>query len=180
MSQPAPQPPAGFADDVSSAPARGELSPEATNRIQEILQTHAARPGALLPVLHEVQEALGCIPPEAVPELARGLRLSRAEVHGVITFYPHFRSHPAGPVHVEICRAESCQAMGAAALVNHARERLGCDLHQTSANGRYTIDPVFCLGLCAQSPAMMVNGQPHARLTAQRFDDIIAAHEVDA
>lgn len=177
MTHPAPQPRAGVSSSSPPPKRDTELSPEMSAQVQAALQAHAHKPGPALPVLHAVQEALGCIPPQAIEPLARGLGLSRAELHGVVEFYPYFRREPAAAVHVELCRAEACQAMGAAALAAHARERLGCDFKQTSADGRYTLDPVFCLGLCAQSPAMMVNGEPHARLTTQRFDDIIAAQE---
>lgn len=132
---------------------------------------HQGQAGALLPVLHAVQEALGCIPPEAVAGIAETLNLSRAEVHGVITFYPHFRTEPAGKHVLQLCRAEACQAMGAEALADHVRQRLGCDFHQRS--GELTLEPVYCLGLCAQSPAIMFDGRPYARMSAARLDSLL-------
>lgn len=180
MTRPAPLPPAGFSPDSPLPASRPSLPAAASEQVQAILAELGQLPGALLPVLHAVQEALGCIPPEVVPGIAAGLNLSRAEVHGVITFYPHFRSTPTGQHHIEVCRAESCQAMGANALVAHAQQRLGCSLKATSADGRYTLDPVYCLGLCAQSPAMLVNGQPHARVSPERFDQIVATLEAEA
>ncbi|WP_233234953.1 formate dehydrogenase subunit gamma [Bordetella sp. LUAb4] len=141
--------------------------------VQRILATHAQQPGALLPILHAVQAELGHIPPDTVQAIADGLNLSRAEVHGVITFYPHFRQAPTGRHVVELCQAESCQAMGSEQLALHARGKLGCDFHTSSADGNYTLEPVYCLGLCAQSPAMMIDGVPYARVTPQRFDKVL-------
>lgn len=130
--------------------------------------------GALLPILHAVQDELGCIPADAVPAIAEALNLSRAEVHGVLTFYPHFRTEPAGRHVLEVCRAESCQAMGGERLAEHARETLGCDFHGTSADGAVTLEPVYCLGLCAQSPAVMLDGQPHARVTPDKLGRLLS------
>ncbi|OWT76897.1 MULTISPECIES: formate dehydrogenase subunit gamma [unclassified Achromobacter] len=141
--------------------------------VQRIVAAHVRQPGPLLPILHAVQAELGCIPPDTVQAIADGLNLSRAEVHGVITFYPHFRQAPAGRHVVELCQAESCQAMGSEQLALHARGKLGCDFHASSADGNYTLEPVYCLGLCAQSPAMMIDGVPYARLTPQRFDKVL-------
>lgn len=131
------------------------------------------QPGPLLPVLHAVQHELGCIPAEAVQTIAEALNLSRAEVHGVITFYPHFRSEPAGRHTLEVCRAEACQAMGGEHLAAHARQALGCDFHASTHDGDFTLEPVYCLGLCAQSPAVMIDGQPHARVTPDKLDRLL-------
>ena len=142
-----------------------------------VLARRAAEPGALLPILHEVQDALGHVPREVVPQIADALNLSRAEVHGVVTYYHHFRSEAPGKHVVQVCRAEACQAMGADALFDHAQARLGCHAHgghgATSADGRYTLNPVFCLGLCASSPAVVVDDKLHARMTPARFDRVI-------
>jgi formate dehydrogenase subunit gamma len=134
--------------------------------------------GALLPILHAVQDALGYIPKLAVPEIAAALNLSRAEVHGVVTYYHHFRSEPPGRHVVQICRAEACQAMGADALLDHAQHRLACQAHHTSADGLYSLDAVFCLGLCASSPAIKVDDQLHARMTPAKFDQLMARQAV--
>lgn len=131
------------------------------------------QPGALLPILHDIQHELGCIPADVVPTIAEALNLSRAEVHGVVTFYPHFRTEPAGQHVLAICRAESCQAMGSNPLVAHARDTLGCDFHQTTEDGTFTLEPVYCLGLCAQSPAVMLDGKPYARVTPDKLDRIL-------
>jgi formate dehydrogenase subunit gamma len=144
-------------------------------RMRAILAELSELQGALLPVLHAVQDAFGCIPPELVGEMADGLNLSRAEVHGVITFYHHFRSEPAGRHVLEVCRAESCQAMGSEGLWQHvcASAALPAD-GGTTADGALTAQPVYCLGLCAQSPAAMLDGRPHARLNADRLQAIVA------
>jgi len=147
---------------------------------RQALAHYQDQPGNLLPVLHAIQHALGCIPASAVPVLAEALQLSRAEIHGVISFYPHFRQTPAAPVLLELCRAESCQARGGEHLAEHARQRLGCDFHEQSANRAVTLEPVYCLGLCAQSPAVMINGRPHARVTPQKLDQLLNAEGVSA
>jgi formate dehydrogenase subunit gamma len=139
------------------------------------VERHRHRPGALLPLLHDVQDSLGYIPPTMVGRIAEALNLSRAEVHGVITFYHHFRSAPAGRHVVRICQAEACQSMGAAALTAHAQNALGCKLHETSADGAFTLEPTYCLGLCAMSPSASVDDEVHARLTPAKFDRLIAA-----
>ncbi len=142
---------------------------------RQVLQRYDGQPGSLLPILHAIQHTLGCIPAATVPVLSEGLQLSRAEIHGVISFYPHFRDTPAAPVVLEVCRAEACQSMGGEALAEHARHKLGCDFHGTAANGAVSLEPVYCLGLCAQSPTVMVNGQPHARMTPAKLDQLLQA-----
>jgi len=143
--------------------------------VDRVLADLRTVPGGLLPILHAIQEELGYIPPEAVPAIAEGLNLSRAEVHGVISFYHDFRSAPPGRHMVHICRAESCQALGADALLAHARERLGVELHGTSADGAVTLEPIYCLGNCALSPAVMVNRHVHGRVSRERMDTILTA-----
>ncbi len=142
---------------------------------QQAVDRHQSQKGNLLPILHDIQHALGHIPSSAVGALSAALRLSRAEIHGVISFYAHFRTEKPGTVLLEVCRAEACQAMGGDALADHARRRLGCDFHQSAANGSATLEPVYCLGLCAQSPAVMVNGKPYARMSADKLDRVLAA-----
>ena len=148
--------------------------------VHSVLQRRAGMPGALPPILHDVQDALGYIPSDVVPEIASALSLSRAEVHGVVSYYHYFRAEPAGRHLVQICRAESCQAMGADNLLAHARQRLGCELHGTTQDGAFTLEPVYCLGLCASSPALMLGDEPHARVTPQVFDALIAQARSDA
>jgi formate dehydrogenase subunit gamma len=133
--------------------------------------------GALLPILHAVQAALGYIPPAAVPVVAEQLNLSRAEVHGVISFYHYFRSTPPGRHTLHLCRAEACQSMNARELESHAKARLGITFHQTTGSGAFSLEPVYCLGNCALSPAMMIDGQLYGRVTSQRFDAVVADWE---
>jgi formate dehydrogenase subunit gamma len=149
------------------------LPPAESAAVRRIVAELQGRPGPLLEVLHGVQAILGFIPDGAVPLIADGLNLSRAEVHGVVTFYHYFRRSRPGAHTVSLCQAESCQAMGAEALAAHARRRLGVDFHQTTADGRYTLEPIYCLGNCACSPALMIDGRLHGRVTPERFDALL-------
>jgi formate dehydrogenase subunit gamma len=144
-----------------------------SEEIVTIVRALRHRPGALLPVLHGIQDALGYIPPEAVPIIAHEMNLTRAEVHGVVTFYHDFRTEPAGRHILRICQAESCQAMGSATLTAHARKNLGVDFHQTTRDNAVTLEPVYCLGCCATSPAVMLDGEVYGRVTRERFDQIV-------
>ncbi len=143
-------------------------------RLRGLLAEHAGRDGPLLPILQAVQAEWGHVPRAALPAIAAALNLSRAEVHGVLSFYHDFREAPAGRRVVKLCRAEACQAMGAEALGAQARARLGIGWGETTADGAITLDPVFCLGLCACGPAALVDGQPVGRLDAARLDAILA------
>ncbi|AHX13878.1 formate dehydrogenase [Dyella jiangningensis] len=138
--------------------------------VLEVTASLKDTPGALLPILHGVQDALGYVPEEALPLIAREMNLSRADVHGVISFYHYFRQQPAGRRVIHLCRAESCQAMGAVRLEQHIKHRLQVDFHQTTADGGYTLEPVYCLGNCACSPAIMVDGELKGRMSPERFD----------
>lgn len=142
-------------------------------RVEEILTAHRDMEGALLPVLHAIQADFGHIPQEALPIIARDLNLSRAEVHGVMSFYHDFRDAPAGRHLLKLCRAEACQAMGADRLADHARGMLGIEWHETTKDGAVTLEPVFCLGLCACGPAAIVDGKLVGRLDADRLGEII-------
>jgi formate dehydrogenase subunit gamma len=142
--------------------------------VTAIVSSHKEIPGPLLQVLHAIQDKLDFIPVDVVPLIAEGLNLSRAEVHGVISFYHFFRSSPAGRHVVQICRAESCQAMGSRQLEQHAKKTLGVDFHQTTADGQITLEPVYCLGNCACSPAVRIGDQIHAHVKADSFDSIIS------
>lgn len=142
--------------------------------VREIAARHQRTPGGLLPALHAVQDALGHLPDAAVPVLAEAFNLSRAEVHGVVTFYHHFQRQPAGRHVVQVCRAEACQACGADELLAQAEALLGCASHQTRADGAVTLLPVYCLGLCASSPALRVDDRLHARVTPQRLQALLA------
>jgi formate dehydrogenase subunit gamma len=132
-----------------------------------------ALPGALLPILHAVQEALKFVPKDAVPLIAKELNLSVAEVHGVVTFYHYFLQERPGRHVVHLCRAEACQALGSVALEAHAKASLGVDFHGTTRDGAITLEPVYCLGNCALGPSMMIDQQLHGRVTAERFDSLV-------
>ena len=140
--------------------------------VETAVQLHAGEPGPLLEILHALQSELGCIPPEAVAPLAAALNLSRAEVHGVISFYHHFRAVAPGHYVVQLCRAEACQSMNAQAVEARAKELLGVEFGGTTQDGRVTLEAVYCLGNCACAPAMMVNGELHGRVTPERFGEI--------
>jgi len=142
--------------------------------LEEVLAAHPAQDGALLPILHAVQERLGHVPPTAVPLIAEHLNLSRAEVHGVLSYYHFFRSTPPGRQVLQVCRAEACQSRGAEALLAHAEQRLSCASHSTRADGAVTLEPVYCLGLCALSPALQLNDRLHARMTPAKLDALLA------
>lgn len=130
-----------------------------TDRIAEILDAHQGLEGPLLPILHAIQAAFGYVPDSAIPQIAAALTLSKAEVHGVISFYHDFRSKPAGRHVLKLCRAEACQTMGADDVADRIKKALGIGWHETTADGRVTLEPVFCLGLCACGPAAMVDGR---------------------
>lgn len=150
-----------------------ELQEAQALAIDALVARHVAMPGPLLPLLHAVQEELGFIPAAAVPRIASGLNLSRAEVHGVISFYHYFRQHPPGRHVVQVCRAEACQAVHCAATEAHARETLGVDYHGTSADGQFTLEAVYCLGNCAAGPSVMVDDKLYGRVTPERLDQIL-------
>jgi formate dehydrogenase subunit gamma len=142
------------------------------------LARFAREPGPLLEILHAVQDELGCVPAEAVPLIAKGLNLSRAEVHGVISFYHHFRAHPVGKLHVQICRAEACRSMNGDAVAQLARERFRVEFGETRADGAVTLDEVYCLGLCACAPSALFNGEPVGNVDAQALESRAREHEV--
>jgi len=150
------------------------LPPALRAAVEAALEEQGGKPGALLPVLHAVQDRLGYVPPESLALIAHTLNLSRAEVHGVVTFYHHFRTHPPGRTVVSICRAEACQAVGARALEAHAKKTLGIDWHGTTADGAVTLEPVYCLGNCACGPTVLVGkDELHARVTPEQFDALL-------
>ncbi|MDP4893589.1 formate dehydrogenase subunit gamma [Cypionkella sp.] len=142
-------------------------------RLEEILYAHKDMEGSLLPILHAVQADFGYVPPEALPIIAKDLNITRAEAHGVMSFYHDFREKPAGRHVLKLCRAEACQAMGGDRVAAHAQKALGLDWHETSADGAVTLDPIFCLGLCACGPAAMLDGKLIGRIDEARIDAII-------
>lgn len=152
----------------------GHHEPWSEARTREIIGLHQALEGPLLPILHDVQHAFGFVPEPAIPVIADALNLSRAEVHGVVTFYHDFRREPAGRHVLKLCRAEACQAMGAERLVARAEHKLGTGCGDTSADGRVTLEPVYCLGLCATAPSAMLDGRIVGRLDEKKLDALIA------
>jgi formate dehydrogenase subunit gamma len=148
------------------------------SRVGAIVEELKHRPGPLLLILRRIQDEIGWVPAEAVPSIAKALSLSRAEVHGVVTFYHDFKHEPPARNVMKLCRAESCQAMGAAALADYVRFRIGVDFGQTSADGNFALEALYCLGNCACSPAGVINGELIGRLTRERLDDVIANLEL--
>lgn len=142
-------------------------------QIQQAVDSLKDQPGAMLPILHAIQDRFGYIPDDAVPIIAESLRHTRAEVHGIISFYHHFRTRPSGRRVIQVCRAEACQAVGARALEAHAKASLAVDFHQTSADNEFTLEPVYCLGNCACGPSIRVGDQVHGRVTPARFDALV-------
>jgi formate dehydrogenase subunit gamma len=145
-----------------------------SDRATDIVRQHVNRPGATLPILHALQEAFGHVPEEAMPLIAHALNLSRAEVHGVVTFYHDFRREPPGRHVLKLCRAEACQAMGSDNLAARAEQRLGITLGETTLDGRITVEAVCCLGLCACAPSAMLDGEVIGRLDAARLDALLS------
>lgn len=150
------------------------LSPEQRAAVRKATDALRAAPGPLLPVLHAVQNELGYIPEGAIALIAHDLNLTRADVHGVTSFYHFFRRHPPGRHIVYICRAEACQARGARALEAHAKQSLGIDFHETTSDGAITLESVYCLGNCGCGPSVLVdNDELHANMTPQSFDALV-------
>jgi formate dehydrogenase subunit gamma len=158
---------------VLTAPDK-ELSKENSSKIDAHIAAHKAMPGALLPLLHAIQDDIGYIPEESYLPISKGLALSVAEVHGVVTFYHHFHRHPVGKHILQICRAESCQAMGSAKLEAQVKKTLGIDYHETTKDGALTLLPVYCLGNCACSPAVMLDEEVYGRMSADKVAEIVA------
>jgi formate dehydrogenase subunit gamma len=142
-------------------------------KVHEVIVALKDKPGALLPILHGIQDQLGYIPAETVPVIADALNLSRAEVHGCISFYHYFRDHAPGRHTIHLCRAESCQAMGSKALEGHVKTSLGIDFHETTADGAFTLEPVYCLGLCACSPSMKIDNEVYGKVSTDSFNAAI-------
>ena len=143
-------------------------------QVASIVDDMKSMKGPLLPILHRVQEELGHVPQEVLPVIASGLNLSRAEVYGVVSFYHDYRSEHAGRHVLKLCQAESCQAMGSDDVAARLKQALGIDFHQTTPDGRVTLEPVYCLGLCACSPAALLDGEAIGRIDAARVDEIVA------
>jgi len=155
------------------APRGPALPPEQAKAVQAALDANRGLAGSLLPIMHAVQDSLGYIPEAAVPVIAQDLNISRADVHGMLTFYHYFRRHPGGRHIVYVCRSEACQARGARALEEDAKKILGVDFHETTADGMFTLEPVYCLGNCASGPSVMIDKDLHGRVDAERFQALL-------
>lgn len=142
-------------------------------RASEIIAERAHMEGAVLPILHEMQETFGCVPEAAVPLIAEALNLSRAEIHGTVTFYHDFRKEPPGRRVLKLCRAESCQAAGGDRLASRAEQKLGVEMGGTTADARVTLEPVYCLGLCHSSPAAMLDKDVFGMLDDEKLDRLL-------
>ena len=151
-----------------------QTAAQQTEKIQTHIAQHKAMPGALLPLLHAIQDDFGYVPEDAYLPISKALALSVAEVHGVVTFYHHFRRHPAGKHILQICRAESCQAMGAVKLEADIIAALGIDFHETTKDGAITLEPIYCLGNCACSPAVMMDDEVYGRMDAAKVAELVA------
>jgi formate dehydrogenase subunit gamma len=167
---------AGYAASTGLAAARvpGRHAPWGEAEARAIIAGFDGVPGALLPILHALQEHFGCVPELAKPLIAHALNLSRAEVYGVVTFYHDYRAEPAGRHVLKLCRAEACQSVGGTALHRDVLSKLGLDWGGTTPDGRLTVEAVYCLGLCATAPAALLDGAPIGRLDAARLDGVIA------
>lgn len=150
------------------------ISQNEQQSISALVGQYTQLPGALLPLLHAIQSDLGYVPDSAVPIIAKGLNLSRAEVHGVISFYHDFKTTPVGRHTVQVCRAEACQSMGSRQLEAHAKQTLGIDYGETTADGAVTLEPVYCLGNCACSPSVRIDDAIYARVDTDLFDDLMS------
>ena len=155
---------------MTSQPASTEIA----SRTAEVVNDLKGLEGPLLPILHGIQEEFGYVPGESLPVIADLLNLSRAEVHGVVTFYHDYRNRPAGRHVLKLCRAEACQSMGGDALAAKVQQSLGIGFHETTADGAVTLEPVYCLGLCACAPSAMLDGEVIGRLDAERVEEIAA------
>ena len=149
------------------------LTPQQAIKISMHIAANKTLPGALLPILHAIQDDIGYVPQDCYPQIAKALSLSVAEVHGVVTFYHHFRTHPVGKHILQVCRAESCQSMGSAMLELQVKSALGVDYHQTTKDGAITLLPIYCLGNCALSPAVMLDEEVYGRMDAAKVAELI-------
>ena len=150
------------------------ISADSLAKIQDLIGSHKGMPGGLLPLLHAIQDSIGYVPEDCYLPISKGLALSVAEVHGVVTFYHHFRTHPSGKHILQICRAESCQAMGSEKLEASIKAKLGIDYHQTTLDGAITLEPIYCLGNCACSPSVMMDDEVYGRMDALKAAELIS------
>ena len=151
-----------------------QINQDLQEKVDTLIEANKQLPGALMPLLHAIQDDIGFVPEFSYSQISKALNLSVAEIHGVVTFYHHFRSHKPGRHLMQICRAESCQSMGSEALEAHAKQCLNVDYHQTTADDAITLDAVYCLGNCALSPAVMVDNEVYGRVSIADLDALIA------
>ena len=151
-----------------------DLTVNLDTKLDALIAQHQNMPGALLPLLHAIQDNIGYVPESSYTSISKALSLSVAEVHGVVTFYHHFRTHKSGRHILQICRAESCQSMGSEALEAHAKKCLNIDYHQTTSDQNITLEPVYCLGNCALSPSVMMDEALYGRMTPADLDALVA------
>ncbi|PUA18253.1 formate dehydrogenase subunit gamma [Glaciimonas sp. PCH181] len=164
----------GIGNKISpKAATKPESSIETKAQVAAIIAELKPMPGAMLPILHAIQDAVGYVPSDIVPLIADELNLSRAEVHGVISYYHHFRQHAPGKHVVQICRAEACQARGSVALEAHAKQTLGCDYHGTTTDKQFSLEAVYCLGQCASGPNIMIGDDLYARVSNDKFNRLL-------
>lgn len=149
------------------------LSAADLSKIEAHIDAHKGVPGGLMPLMHAIQDDIGYIPEEVYPQVSKAMALSVAEVHGFVTFYHHFRTHPVGKHVLQVCRAESCQAMGSEKLEADIKAKFGVDYHETTKDGEITLLPVYCLGNCACSPAVMLDEDVHGRVDMRVVDEIV-------
>ncbi len=164
----------GAGPSAATGRVAGRHAPWDETEARSIIAGFDGVPGALLPILHALQDHFGCVPEAAKPLIAHALNLSRAEVHGVVTFYHDYRAEPAGRHVLKLCRAEACQSVGGAALHRDVLAKLGLEWGGTTPDGRLTVEAVYCLGLCATAPAALLDGEPVGRLDAARLDGVVA------
>ncbi|MGD9915868.1 MAG: formate dehydrogenase subunit gamma [Rhizobiaceae bacterium] len=154
------------------------LQPQGTKiaeRAAAIIEEFKSLEGPLLPILHEMQHEFGYVPTETLPAIARALNISNAEVHGVVTFYHDYRKEPAGRHVLKICQAEACQSMGSDRIAAMVQQALGIGFHETSKDGSVTLEPIYCLGLCACAPSAMLDGEVLGRVDQDTIDEIVEA-----
>jgi formate dehydrogenase subunit gamma len=149
------------------------FEPWTPERASEIIAQHQNEKGAMLPILHALQEVFGCVPLDAEPLIASALNISRAEVHGTVTFYHDYRREPPGRRTLKLCLAESCQAAGGRAVEKRCKEKLGVEMGETTIDRRVTLEPVYCLGLCHSSPAAMLDHDVYGMLDEERLDELL-------
>ena len=156
-------------------PSSTQVPDDVVARTAAIIAEARGLEGPLLPILHNIQEEFGFVPNESLPVIAEALNISRAEVHGVVTFYHDYRRAPAGRHVLKLCQAEACQSMGSDAVAARIEQLLGIGFHETTADGSVTLEPVYCLGLCACSPSAMLDGEVIGRIDADTIDEIVEA-----